>query len=459
MKIGVIELSRLKALGKYAAIFLSAVVITSILWNVNQILLFKGVSYAESYDYLVYIDGANVVVKNGTTGRVDLSSNELSEVLNALLKGDGLKIFIKPGRYNVSSNIMLHNLKGVKIIGNGPNSTKLNMNGYSLIIRGDSWNYSISNVVEGVEIYNGSIIIENSFKTVIRNCFFINSKVGIILMNTNGWTECTLIEECYFINAYYGIVFKTPINDGTKSYANTEIRRVYFELQQEGAVAIYIEKDADFNEGLIHDVRVWMGKPVERNQTGIFLEGSMLNTVLHNVVFESFAKTPIAIYGIIVGNYSDPPIIGQGVVFCGNLTGRIYNPYGKWLYSSSGAFKVVDVEVPLGVNNKFGPIVEVGALPHLSLAISALNAKVEVEGPLSEGEEIQVRLRFKFLDDSFSDQLILSFNSSGAVWVDQDGWLKIWPTRNVISALTVEARTNVQASNAKIKVSIYGQYG
>lgn len=333
------------------------------------------------------------------------------------------------------------------------------MNGHAIIIKGEQWSNSRNNQIEGLEIYNGSIIIENSFKTIVRNCVFTDSETGITLSNTNGWTECTLIEECYFINVYRGIVFKAPRNEGTRSYANTEMRRVFFELNREGATAIYIEQGADFNEGLLQDVRVWMGKPVERNQTGILLEGSMLNTVLQNVVFESFAHAPTAIYGIRVGNYSDPPILGQGVVFCGNLSGRIYNPHGKWLYSSSGAFKEENVEIPLGTNSKFGETRELGALPHLSLSIISINAKVQVEGNFSDNETVQVRLRFKFIDDTPSDQLILTFNSSETMWVDEDSWLKIWPSRTVISALLVDARTSAPVSNVKIKVSVYGVYG
>lgn len=421
-------------------------------------ILFRGVSYIESYDYIIYLNGREVIVKNGTTGLVELTELDLSKILNSLLRRDGLNILIKAGEYNVSDNILVYNLKGVRIIGDGSNSTKLNMNGRSLIIKGESWEKSINNHVEGLKIYNGNIIIENSFKTVIKNCFFVNSDTGVILTNTNGWTECTLIEECYFVNVYRGIVFKTPVNNGTRSYANTEIRRCFFELMREGAIAIYVERGADFNEGIMLNVRIWMGKPAEKDQTGIVIEGSMLNTVLCNVVFESFAKIPVNIYGIRVGEYSDPPIIGSGVVFCGNLTGRIYNPYGKWLYGSGGSFKVENIEVPLGTWNRFGSTVELGSLPHLSLAVCTLNVKVQIEGNFLEYEEVQVRLRFKFIDDSFSDQLILSFTSPQTVWVGRDDWLKIWPTRHIISALIVDARTNAHASNVIVKVSAYGQY-
>jgi hypothetical protein len=220
-----------------------------------------------------------------------------------------------------------------------------------------------------------------------------------------------------------------------------------------------VEPEADFNEGLIQNVRIWMGGVVEHNQMGILVEGSMLNTLMQNVVFESFANYPQNIYGIALGKDSDPPILGYGVVFCGNLTGRIYNPHGKWLYGSSGSFKIENIAVPLGVNNAYGELQEIGAVPHVSLSISSLNVKVQVKGNFSTEETVYVRLRFKFIDDSFSKHLEISFNEAGTKWLSSDDWLDIWPTRTIISSLVVDAKTTAYASNVTVIVSAYGQYG
>lgn len=447
----------IKKFARYAAVFFVVVVMLSLLfWNFNQILFLRDQSQLEDYDYIVYVDAANIKVKNGTTGQVDFIGNELSQVLSLILKNDGLKVFIKTAEYNVSSSIRLQNLTGVKIVSNG---ARLNLNGHSLIIAGDRWEYSKYNSIEGLTIIDGSIVIENSFMTTIKNCIFINSWDGIVLSNTNGWTECTVIEYCYFIDVRRGIVFRDPINNGTKSYANTEIRGAWFELRREGSIGIHVEPKANFNEGLIQNVRFWMGSVVERNQTGILVEGSMLNTLMQNAVFESFAHVPQSIYGIALGKDSDPPILGYGVVFCGNLTRSIYNPHGKWLYGSSGSFRIENIAVSLGVNNIYGEPQEIGAVPHLSLAISALNVKVQIEGNFSAGEIVYVRFRFKFIDESFSKHLEMSFNDTGAKWLTSDDWLEIWPTRTIISSLVVDAKTTVYASNVTVIVSVYGQYG
>jgi len=452
----VLLLNSFRNFAKYIAIFFTAVIITSLFWNLNQFLLFRDVSYTEDYDYIIYLDAAKtVVVKNGATGRIAFSGWNFSQIMSYLLRNDSLKIFVKKADYNISNSISCKNLKGVKIISDG---ARLNLNGGSLIIKGDFWENSQHNSIEGLTIINGSIILENSFMTTIKDCTFINAEEGIVLSNTNGWTECTKIEDCYFENIRRSIVFKTPSENGTPSYANTEIRRCYFKLIRENSIGMHVEQFSDFNEGLIQNVRMWMGEASERNQTGILVEGSMLNTVIQNVVFESFANSPQNVYGIALGSNCDPPIFGQGLVFCGNLTCSIYNPYGKWLYGSGGSFKLENVTISLGLKNVYGAFHEIGSVPHLYFAIGSLNVRVQVEGNFSAEETIYVRFKFRFIDGSFSKQLEISFSDAGILWLSQDYWLDIWPSRTIISSLVVDAKTTASASNVTVAISVYGQY-
>jgi len=457
----VLPLIRFKSLIKYAIVFIIAVTISLTLWNFNLYLLFRNVSLTEDYDYLIYVENGFVKVKNGTSGHVDFSSKNFSQILEYLFSfytgaSEGLKIFIRRADYNVSCDILLKNCKYVKMVSDG---AKLNLNGHTLAIKGESWEDSGHNTIEGFTIIGGRLLIENSFMTTIKDCIFIDANETITLLNSNGWTECTTIEHCYFINPKLGITFKTPMNNGTRSYANTEIKQCYFELRREGAVGIYVEPGADFNEGLIQNVRFWMGAMAEFNQTGFLVKGSMLNTLMQNVVFESFAKNPKDIYGIILGENCDPPILGHGVVFCGNLTGSISNRYGKWIYGAGGSFKIVDVKVPIGANSNYGESVEVGLIPHLALAISSMNIKIKVEGSFSEDETVYVRLRLKFIDGLFSKQLEIHFNETGTIWLGPEELLDMWPTRNIIAALVVDAKTTVNFSNVSVKVSMYGLYG
>lgn len=450
-------LNSFRSFVKYVAVFSAAVIIASLFWNLGQFLFFRDVSYTEDYDYIVYLDAEKtIIVKNGATGHIAFTGWNFSQIMSYLLRNDGLKIFIKKADYDVSTNILWKNLKDVEIISDG---ARLNLNGNSLIIKGDFWEHSQHNSIEGLKIINGSVILENSFMVTVKDCTFMNAEEGIVLSNTNGWTECTKIIDCYFENIGKSIVFRTPSENGTSSYANTEIKRSYFQLVRENSLGLHVEPSADFNEGLIQNVRFWMGAGAEHNQIGILVEGSMLNTLMQDVVFESFANNPQSIYGIALGKNSDPPILGHGIVFCGNLTGRIDNPHGKWLYGSSGSFKTEKIAVPLGINNAYGEPKEIGAVPYVSLALSSLNVKVQVEGNFSAEETVYIRLRFKFIDDSFSKHLEMRFNETGTKWLSNDDLLDIWPTRTIVSSLVVDAKTTAYTSNISVIVSAYGQYG
>lgn len=447
-----------KIFTKYAVIFIIGVVISSISWNLNQFLLFRNISYKEDYDYVIFLDVNEVKVKNGTTGRIDFVGEDLSQVIDYALKNDGAKIFIKKAEYNVSNNIILKNLENVMVIGNG---AKINLNGNALIVKGDSWKDSKHISIEGLTLINGSLIIENSFMATIKNCIFRDSEAGIILLNTNGWTECTKIEDCYFKNVLRGIIFKTPTGNGTRSYANTEIKRCYFELMRENSVGIQVEPVSDVNEGLIQNIRIWMGGVSEQNQTGLLVEGSMLNTILQDIVFESFAGYPQNIYGISLNSQCEAPILGQGIIFCGNLTEKIHNPYKKWLYGAGGSFKVENVGISLGLNNNYGAYREIGLVTHLYLPIYSINVKVQVNGSFSSEETVYVRFRLKLLDSSLSEDLEIRFPdiNATAIWLGHEYWLKLWPSRNLIQSLIVDAKTTGESSNVTVVVSVYGQYG
>lgn len=446
----------IKSFMRYAVVFLSGALIASLFWNLNQFLIFKDMSYAEDYDYVIYLDANAVKVKNGTTGRIEFVGENLTQAINYTLKGDDLKVFIKKAEYNASNGITIKNLKNVKITSNG---AKINLEGNTFNVKGDYWENSKHVSIEGLTISNGSVIIENSFMATVRNCIFKDSDYGIILLNTNGWTECTKIEDCYFKNVKTGIIFKTPNGNGTPSYANTEIKRCYFELMRENSIGIHVEPDSDFNEGLIQNVRIWMGGTSETNQTGLLVEGSMLNTLVQDIVFESFADNPQDIFGIYLGPGGEGPILGHGIVFCGNLTKKIHNPFGRWIYGVGGSFKVENVSIPLGLNDNYGVQREIGLVTHLYLPVYSFNVKVCVCGEFSAEETVSVRVRLKFIDDTFSKSLEFSFKNATVLWLDQDEWLAIWPSRNIIQSLVVDAKTVKNAANVTVSVSVYGQYG
>lgn len=439
----------------YIFVFLLGVALSSAVWATYQFFFYKNLSMRGSYDYIIYSDLKNVIVKNGLTGFIDFIGENLSDAIHFALEKRGLSIFIKSGQYNVSSNILLRNLSNLKMVSDG---AELRFNGGSIILHGEDYEKSMNNLIEGLALINGSIIVENSFMTTIRECVFKDSDTGIVVLNTNTWTECTLIENCYFENVKRGIVFKTPTVNGTESYANTEIRRCNFKLIREGSIAIHVEVGANFNEGLIQNARIWLGNTYENNQIGILIEGSMLNTILHNIVFESFAGTPNEIYGIKIGQNGAPPILGQGIVFLGNLTKNIDNSFNKWLYGIGSSFKFENISLSIGLNDFYGNPREITPPKYLHFSMSMLHLKIQVEGDFSENETVTVRLKLKSVDDSYSKDLTKTFNSNTTIWLGHDDLFSVWPTMNIISSLVLDAKTNVASSNIKIYISIYGQF-
>lgn len=439
----------------YLGVFLLGVVFSSIAWAACQFFLYRNLSMRISYDYIIYDDSKRVLVKNGLTGLIDFTGENLTDAIHFALERKGLSIFIKSGRYNVSSNILLRNVSNLKIVSDG---AELQFNGGSIILRGEDYKKSMNNLIEGLTFINGSIIVENSFMTTIRECVFKDSDSGIVLLNTNTWTECTLIENCYFENVKKCIVFKAPINNGTESYASTEIKRCNFRLTRENSVAIHVEAKANFNEGLLQNLRIWLAHSNETNQVGILIDGSMLNTLLNNVVIESFARSPNEIYGIRIGQYGELPILGQGVVFLGNFTRKIDNPFNKWLYGVGSCFKFENISVPVGLNNLYGDILEITPPKYLYFSISNIHIKILVEGKFSENEVVTVRLKLKFIDESCSKDLTKVFISNTTIWLDHEDLSTILPTVNIISSIVLDAKTNKTSSDVKVYVWVYGQY-
>jgi hypothetical protein len=407
----------------------------------------------EEYDYVIFQDGTTVKAKNGKSGAIDLSSNNASTVINQAI-AQGNNIYIKFGEYTLSHDILLHNKKNARIIGDG---AIIRGNATKIIIKGDNYTSSQNNILSGLEIVDGTVRIENSFKTTITDMVFRNCTTAIELINTKTWSECTKIENCYFIDSLINIVFRTPIDNGTRSYANTEISRCYFELSRDNSVGIWVESDAEFTGGLIQNVRIWMGEFDRRDQTGILAEGPMLQTLLQNVVFESFANSPINIYGIKLGEDTEPPILGRGITFepphAYNFSAKIHNPYGKWIYGSGGSFKRESANIKVGVYNRYGPNQTIDAYRD---KITNFKARIQVRGIFGDSEILTIRFRLELIDNAISNSVEKSFNQTATLWLDDDDYFELTPAHNIIWAILVDAKTNLDSTNTTVQIDVYG---
>ena len=430
------------------SIVLTTVLVLALIWSFQTYLEFER-NPTEEYDYIIFQDGGFVKAKNGRTGKVDFGSFNTSCVLQEAID-QGNTIYIKSGEYVLTSDVELYNKRNVKVLGEG---SRINANGSKLIIRGDDYTQSQYNLLSGLDITNGTLRIENSFKTTLTNMVFRDSTTALELANTDTWSEGTEISDSHFINCTKSIVFKTPVDNGTGSYSNTEINRCYLNLYQENAIGIHVETDAWFTDSLIHNVRIWIGEFSQKDQTGLSMNGSMLQTLMQNVIFESFAETPFNLYGIKLDQAAEPPIIGDGVSFLGNWTARVYNPFYKWVYGSGGAFKREDVTISIGGNNEFDSTTTIDAY---ALKITGFKARIRVTGTFALNEVVTVRFRVELIDNTISGDIEKSVNQTATIWLDDADLLALTPSENMIWAVLIDAKTSYTLTNTSVKVDLFG---
>src|SRR3989304_6009755 len=273
-------------------IVLFVVLVLSVL---NTALLFLAQNNS-TYDYIIFRDGDTAKARNGTTGTIDYASTDDSYVINAAI-AQGSNIYIKKSTYTLKSDIVIQNKKNAQIISDG---AIINAAGKKIIIRGDNYTLSQYNLLSGLDIINGTVRIEDSFKTTMTDMTFENSQTALELASNATWSEGTKIENSHFVDCVEGIVFRSPTGNATGSYANTEISRCYFNLVDNSA-GIIVEPLAQFSDSLMQNVRIWQGENGERdNQTGILMRGTMKQTLLSSVVFESFVgeSKPVKVYAI-----------------------------------------------------------------------------------------------------------------------------------------------------------------
>ncbi|MCX8153679.1 MAG: hypothetical protein N3E52_04520 [Candidatus Bathyarchaeota archaeon] len=432
------------------------VVIVLVLFSVNMYLLFdlrrlvENTVHDSIYDYVVFQEGSMYKARNYASGYVEFASDDAARVISqAITKGN--VIYLKAGNYTLNSDIIVNNKQRSRILSNG---AVIIGNGKRFIIRGDAYNSSQNNFISGLTIINGTLRIENSFGTTVTNMAFTCCAVAIEVVNTETWSEGTEIADCRFINSTVGIIFRTPVGNGTGSYASSKISRCFFNLLDD-SVGIVVERLAEFSDSQISEVRMWMGENgFMRNQTGLLVDGSMHQTLLLGVVFESFADNPDQLYAIALGATSiTPPILAGGVTFLGNWTAKIYNPNSKWIAGVGSIFKQEDLRVSVGLNGQYGPIQSFQMRP---LTIAYFKAKIDVQGSFAYNETITVRFRLEFVDNVISKSVEKSFNNTTTLWLSDDDLLRMYPSQSVIWNILIDAKASSASTDAVVMVSILG---
>ena len=402
----------------------------------------------EQYDYIVFQKNGLVEAKNGTSGAIDFASKDAAAVISQTL-AEGNNTYIKSDVYTLNSSITIYNKRNAEIYGDG---ATIIANGNQIIIKGDTYATSQYNSLSNINLFNGTIRIENSFGATISNIIFENCSTALELVNSNTWTEGTKIEDCSFKDSTENIVFRTNTSLATGSYSSTQINRCYFNLN-DNSVAIKVEPEAELTDSLLQNVRVWMGETGETNQTGLELNGSMYKTQLSGVVFESFAAQPNSFYAMTIGETAyQSPIIAGGVNFLGNWTARIHDPYSKWIYGFGSAFKTVET-IPIGAANRYGSTETINLYPS---TITSFRTKIDVQGSFRNNETITVSLRLELIDNSQTTSVTKTFSNSSSIWLTDDDMLTLFPSQNIIWAILVEAKTSTAITDATVTIDIYG---
>ena len=406
-------------------------------------------AHDSTYDYVIFQDGDMYKAKNQASGYIEFTSADASEVINgAIAKGN--TVYIKAGSYALSSDVQMYNKGNAKLVSDG---ARIIGNGKKLIMKGDNYTASKNNLISGLTVVNGTVRIENSFGTAISNMLFENCSTAIEVANSETWSEGTKIEDSHFINSTAAIVFKTPTGNATGSYASSEIRRCFFNLL-DNSVGIVVERLAELSDSQLKDVRMWMGENgYITNQTGILVDGSMHQTLLSGVVFESFTDSPSDLFAISLGETSiTAPILAGGVSFLGNWTAKIHNPFGKWISGLGSVFRQ-DLSVPIGLNGQYGATEDIQLRP---LTISSFKPRIQVQGSFAENETITVRIRLEFVDNVISRSVEKSFSNSTTTWLSDDDMLQLLPSQSVIWAILVDAKASSVSTDAAVQISVYG---
>jgi hypothetical protein len=216
---------------------------------------------------------------------------------------------------------------------------------------------------------------------------------------------------------------------------------------------------AEFSDSQIQNVRFWLGKNdySRANQTAILLNGSMDQTLLFGVVFESFTPYPVYLFGMDLGeNCTAAPIIGSGVSFLGNWTSRVHNPFGEWIIGVGTVFQRQNVNVPVGLTNLYG---ENASIRLSSLKIFSFKPEIEVDGSFSNSETITVRIRIEYIDNAISSPVVRTFTSHGSVWLSDDEMMQLYPSQGLIWAFLVDAKSSSSSTDATVSVRGYGSAG
>lgn len=200
-----------------------------------------------------------------------------------------------------------------------------------------------------------------------------------------------------------------------------------------------------------------MGENEHTNQTGLYVDGAMDQTLLFGVVFESFTSVPNYLFGIDIGNNCNPaPILNGGVSFLGIWTAKIHDSQGIWLSGDDTLFKKENINIPVGTNNAFGLNESIQVRP---LTILSFKPNIAVSGGFFNNETVTVRIRIEYVDNVISDSVTKTFTNSSSVWLSDEDMMQLFPSQDVVWAIWFDAKSSLSSTDTIVTISGYGTAG
>ncbi|MDR2719422.1 MAG: hypothetical protein LBC03_01275 [Nitrososphaerota archaeon] len=432
------------------ATVLNTYLVASVYSKVNDV----GQTDSSGFEFVVSRVGVSSVQVRNTLTKDVISGFASDAIAINYALSQGNAVFLK-GTFDLTADILLNNKWNAKLVGD---NAIINANGYSIIVHGNDYTCSKYNLISGIVLNNGTLRIENTFGATVTNMLFQDSSVGLEFANDATWTEGSKIENCHFINCVEGIAFRTPKGTATGSYESTEVTRCFFN-QYSNSIAINVEPKAELSSSYLQNVRIWLGEYSNTNQTGLRLAGTMSQTLLVGVVFESFSKAPDQIFGMDLTNTAIvAPIQDVDVSFLGDdgWTAKVRNPNGLWIYGAGSVFKRDNLQVPIGLNGKYGNTITIQPTP---LKIVSFKPKIDVTGNFNQGETITVRVKIEYIDNTYSKEIEKTFTKNSTIWFTDDDLLEMFPSQNIVWAIIIDATCNTNNTDATVKISGYGTAG
>jgi hypothetical protein len=403
-------------------------------------------SLPEEYDYLLSSRDAKYYVKSGVSGEQVLETADFSKALSYVFANNGKVVIISSGNYTLNSDITIENKSDVILDGLG---AILNLNGYSISFESNHYANNSNNQIRNFVVINGTFRLENSFRATVENMVFEECESAIEIANTETWSEGTKIENVYWENCMVALTFKTPTGNGTGSYTNTALDRCYINLYNDNSIGIMVEDDCEVSNSQWTNMRIWL-HATAKTQTGLHLDGSMSETLLNDVVFESFGTGTA--YGIYIGENSNTGFsLGEGTNFLGTFDSKIKNPTGKWIYGVNSVF-LIEKSIEFAKEpQQYGN----STIHRYPLTISSFDAFIRIEN-LTAGENVTVMMTLNFVDHTNNSITLDPFVSNTTYWLTNEDLYDLYPPQSIIWNIVVVANTDKAYSNATVTIGVIG---